>query len=491
MGRPRGSWLVFPLVVALCLAGNAVWVDMSVAQSPQITVDWSAALGQGPEGYGTNVWWTDQDAALWQSRYEESASTMFRLPISHAILEPINDNDDASSIEWTMFQFETTFPVPDGGRTSTYRAWFEALRDSGVTILMHPSYLAPWLSDNASHPGGYAPYPPNDWDEYREFLLAVLRYLVETINFPPQRIVLEAMNEPDLGCGVDPVVPCFWQDWTMADIAATVRVSQEAIEAVDEDIALVGLAECCGTDVVETLLADYPTESAYLDGFSYHRYSSGYDITALLERGETLKAYGRPVYADEYGSLSYRSEGTAGGLWHSYVLGELWRAGIAPLQYPFSEWPTLGEPYNSMGLFHDWREDWTIKPAYWVYANFYTHLGGTIIVSSTAPTGLDVVAGKKSGEDGAALLAVWVTNRSGTAYSGVQFEVTDFPQDEATLTIYDTMAGLSPVGTQSVSGTPLAFSADLPASSSRCFVVRAPWLTERVYLPVTLREYVP
>jgi len=489
MIQQRKGWLVLLLAVILGLAGDARGVNL--AQGPQIAVDWNATLGPGPGEYGTNVWWTDQDADLWQSRYAESASTTFRVPISHAILEPNNDNDDPSTINWAGFQFETPLPVPDGGRTTTYHAWFEALRDSGATILLQPSYLSPWLSDNAPHPGGYAPYPPNDLDEYREFVLAVLRYLVETVNFPPQRIALEAMNEPDLGCGVDPVVPCFWQNWTMADIADVVRVSQEAIQSVDGDIALVGLAECCGTDVVETLLTDYPTEGSYLDGLSYHRYSSGYDVAALLGRGERLKTYGRPVYADEYGSLSYRSEGTAGALWHSYVLGELWRSGIGPLQYPFSEWPTQGEPYNSMGLFHDWREDWTIKPAYWVYANFYTHLGGTTIVSSTAPAELDVIAGKKSSENGDALIAVWVTNRSGTAYSGVQFQVTSFPRDEATLTIYDTMAGLSPAETQSVSGTPLTFSADLPANGSRCFVVRAPWLTEQVYLPVAFKEYVP
>jgi hypothetical protein len=345
-----------------------------------------------------------------------------------------------------------------------------------LNILIYFPYLAPWLSDNSPHPGlpfpfDVAPHPPNDLVEYREFVEAVLRYLVETLGFPPERIVVEAMNEPDLRCGQDPVVACFWENWTMDDIAAVVRVTHEAILSVNAEIPLVGLAECCGTSVVRDLLDDYP-EGAYLDGLSYHYYSpSGYNLNAALSRASALAPYGRPICVDEYGSLQYLSEGVDGALWHSWALATLWEAGIAPLQHPISEWPLAGEPYNSMGLFEDWRGDWTRKPAYWVYANFFAHFGGSQIISHIAPAGVDVVVGRRSLGSDQAKVAFWLTNRSNVTLTDQSFAVHNFVSDTATLRIYDNLVGPTPVLTTTVSGSPLVFTATLPAYSSHAFVL--------------------
>jgi hypothetical protein len=479
------------------VAGVALFVSLLLAaSSPQApAADLSAVVADGPSQWGTNVWWTDQDADLWTERWAELGPSQVRMSVSHAIVEPENDNADPDLIEWSGFRFET--PITVLGVTTytfTYRAWFEALRDQpDLDVLIHFSYLAPWLTDNDPHPEllfNAAPYPPNDLDEYREFVEAVVRYLVEMVDFPPERLTIEAMNEPDLECGADPVTPCFWR-WSeggplqhMDDIAGVVRVTHEAIQAVDTRVALVGLAECCGTDVVRELLDHHP-EGAYLDGLSYHYYSpSGYDLDEALDRASELAPYGRPVYLDEYGSREYQSEGVEGGLWHSWALVTLWEAGIAPLQYPISEWPLLGEPYNSMGLFEDWRGDWERKPAYWVYANFFGHVAGGEVISATAPPGVDVLATRRA-TPGGARVALWVVNRIDTTLADQSFAIYNFPEQRALLRAYDNLVGPTAASVATISGAPLVFTATLPARSSQTFVVsRAP----RVYLPMVLRE---
>ena len=472
--------LVLPLTV-LNIQAYAPFDDL--APAAQTDYDFVAdfdAVVTSPPAYGTNLWWTDEEAGLWASRWAELAPSMVRVPVFHAMVEPVNDNDDPGVINWDGFLLDIPFSVPSISRTVTYHALFQAVRDQpSLNILIYFPYLAPWLSDNTPHSGlpfGAAPHPPNDLTEYRELVEAVLRYLVETLDFPPERIVVEAMNEPDLRCGQDPVVACFWQDWTMDDIVSVVRVTHEAILSVGAEIPLIGLAECCGVAVVRELLDEYP-EGAYLDGVSYHYYSpSGLNMNAALNRAEVLAPFGLPIYLDEYGSRQYQSEGTAGALWHSWSLTTLWEAGIAPIQYPISEWP-VGEPYNSMGLFEDWRGDWARKPAYWVYTNFFAHLGGTELISYTAPLQLDAVVGRRVTAGSEAQVAFWITNLANAELSDRQFVVYNFPANEATLRVYDNLVGPEPVLTETVIGSPLIFAADLPAYSSRTFVLSAPGAT--------------
>jgi hypothetical protein len=461
-----------------------------------VTADFAVINTAGPLDYGTNVWWTDEDAALWIERWTELGPSQVRLPVIHGLIEPENDNSNPNSIDWDGFLFETPITVPVVmSRTFTYRAQFEALRDQpNLDVLIHFSYLAPWLTDNSPHPQllfSAAPYPPNDLLEYREFVRAVLRYLVEEVGLHPSRISVEAMNEPDLGCGVDPVTPCFWDDWTMADVVAVVRATHEVIQTVDSRIGLIGLAECCGTNIVRDLLDNYP-EGAYLDGLSYHYYAGAYDLDQALSRASTLSGYGLPVYLDEYGSRSFLSEGVDGALWHSWALGTLWEAGIAPLQYPISEWVLLGEPYNSMGLFEDWRGGWVRKPSYWVYVDFFSYIGHSQVISLTAPPEIDALAWRRlfGHGFGRAEVVLWLTNRTSITLTNQSLAVLNFVTDTATLRTYDNLVGPSSVQSMTVSGSPLVFTATLPARSSSAFVLSAEgWIWESLFIPLVWRYH--
>lgn len=489
------GWGVRWLLNGLLLAGALLSAGNPQAPAADFSADFSAVLASGPPSWGSNLWWTDQDVAVWTGRWEELGLVLARVPVPHALVEPVNDNGDPYQANPEGFLLDTPIGFPAlVTRTLTYRNWFEALRDrSPVEMMVSFTYLAPWLTDNPPHEGYSflaAPYPPNDLDEYREFVEVLLRYLVEELGFPPERLLLEAVNEPDLGCGQDPAVPCFWRDWTMQDIADVVRVTCEAVQETSPAVRVVGLAECCGTGVVRALLDGY-AEGSCLTDLSYHYYSNGYDLDAVMIRKTELAPYDRPLYLDEYGDFEYLSVGTDGGLWHSWALPVLWTAGVIPAQYPISEFPLHPEPYNSMGLFEDWRGDWERKPAYWVYANFFHHITGGEVISATAPPTIDILAVRRlTGEE--AEVALWVVNRTDVPLADQSFAVYNFPGQEAVLHEYDNLIGPAPILTTTIAGSPLAFAATLPARSSlTIWISKTNWATARLHLPVVLREAGP
>jgi hypothetical protein len=473
VGSPGVIVGVILLAGALCVRATPNTPD-----DYDLVADFSAVVAPGPSAYGTNVWWTDEDAIVWTERCDELGVTLVRVPVPHTLVEPVNDNEDPGLVNPSGFLLDTPFGLPSVmTRTITYRSWFEALRDRpGVEAMISFTYLAPWLTDNTSHSNlafPAAPYPPNDLAEYREYVEVLLRYLVDDLDFPPERLLVEATNEPDLHCGQDSAVPCFWQNWTMQDVADVVQVTYQAIQTVDPRIRLMGLAECCGTTVVRALLEDYPEEGAYLEGLSYHYYSpSGYNLNAALNRAAELAPYDLPIYVDEYGSFQYLSDGVHGGLWHSWALPVMGEAGLIPVQFPISEIPFCPDPYNSMGLFYDWNGDWERKPAYWTYANYFRLMGGGEIISHTAPASVDVLVTRRVVTD-RVQAAFWVVNRGYTALVDQSFALYNFPQSEATLHTYDNLVSSAPTLTATVSGSPLVFTTSLPARSSHTFVLSA------------------
>jgi len=439
-------------------------------------VDYQNVVGDPPSAHGSNSFATDQDLALWISRWQEAGIGMIRIQLPQFFLEPTNDNADPDVIAWENFLFDTAIPIPpDFTRSITFSNVFDAMKQAGVSIQLNPVYLAGWLSSNPipdpymGFPGeAFATYPPNDLDEYQEYVFALLSYLVNVIEYPPERILLDVINEPDLGCGADPVVPCFWDDWSMSDIVAVVERSHAAIQAVDSRIRMVGLAECCGTSIVQSLMDSY-NGAQYLSGLTYHRYVSS-DFSSGISRGVALQTYGLPVYCNEYGSTSYLSDGVAGALWHAYALPLMWRNGISPLQFPFSENPYSSDPYNSMGLMLDWTQGWTRKPAYWVYANFYANFPGKELVSVSADAGLDALAARSTAGGGAEF-ALWISNWSGTSQPNHGFSIQNYPESEATVLVFDNASSTLPVDTVAAAGSPLTFSYSIPSNSSLTFVI--------------------
>jgi len=444
--------------------GSPSSAEAAGATAATVEVAYQTVVGRSPAGYGVNGWWTDQDAEVWQARYRELSPAVVRLPAPQSMLEPQNDDPDPSHVNRRGFLFDQ--PVPWFGRTITLGRWLAALRDQDATVMIHVPYLAGWLSANGDREL-FSTYPPRDMAEYREYLLALLTFAVDEVGYPPERVILEPVNEPDLRCGQDANVPCFWENWEMDDLVAVMRTADEAAAEVDPAIRVVGVSECCATRLAETLVDQYDGQS-FLDGFTYHRYVRGADFGDGLARGERLAALGSPVYLNEYGNTRYWSNGRPGALWHAAVLPQIWKAGINPIQFSMAEFPGSHQGYDQLGLFADWRNDWERKPAYWVYANFYRRFGGSELVSVRGTESLVLLAGRRAD---APSLTIWLVNTDPDRPEGLRFQVTGFPTDSAQAQVFDNLGGSEPMVTLELRGTPLRFDFHLPAASSYSIVL--------------------
>jgi hypothetical protein len=435
-----------------------------------IVIDYDAILGPGHRGYGTNGWWTDEDADRWRERYAGLHPQVVRLPALQMILEPQNDNSDPATIDWAGFHFDSPFLLPyGGGRHVTYSRWFEMLRDLDVTLLINTPYLAGWLSANGNR-DPYSSFPPADVAEYGEFVRALLTYLVDQVHYPPDQIILEPVNEADLHCGADPAVSCFWENWSMDDLVAVVRVAHDQAASINPAIRIAGLATCCDATLISRFMDEYKG-SDYLDVITYHRYGRGFDFTSAIARGQELQRYGKPVYLDEFGSIKYWSNGEEGALWHSFVMPQIWAAGINPVQFPISEYPGTHQGYDQLGLFADWNKNWTIKPAYWVYANFYRHIAGGDPISTENTTPNLVLASRRDQTSTEPALALWLTAIRSEEFT-CRLQIDNFPADIVQVAIYDNLQGDQPVEKIHLAGRPLVFELRFPSSGSFSVVVQ-------------------
>jgi hypothetical protein len=411
--------------------------------SADITVNFANRVGKSPSEFGVNGWWSDEDAELWHDRYAELSPRIVRVPVIQQVLEPTNDDEDPTHYEAANFYFDTPIPAGDD-RHLTYRRWFESLRDQNVTLLVYVPYLSDWLSYSSSRKTVGSPFPPNNLDEYAEFIRVLLTYLVEDIHYPPQQIILEPVNEPDLACGADLDVPCFWENWQVEDLVAVLKAAYTQAHGVHTDIRLAGPALCCHPELLTRLMDEY-NAAAYLDILTYHAYDSeNFNLNPFFQTAEIFSRYNLPVYLDEYGNKIHLSNGENGALWHAITLSELWKAGITPIQFSISEWPSMHAGYNQMGLFKYWSDNWELKPSYWVYVNFFTHMRDLYLVSTTLPDGIFGVAGVKPDEK---TLSIWLTNVNFEKNEDVKIGVNNWPYKNARVEVFNNLVNNVPVQT--------------------------------------------
>ncbi len=435
---------LFPLLLSACAAAPAsstATPTPAPTLAPTPSLDGPAdltllldtpAARPAPSAYGINGWWSDEDAALLTERYAELAPQVVRLPLLAAIVEP----------EAGVFAFEQPFDA--GGRHLTYARWFATLRDLGVDVMLYIPYLPEWMAKRPGPTPLTAPYPPADLDSYAELVRATMRYLVEDIGYPPERIILEPVNEPDLECGGDPSVSCFWSGTDFEALTAVLRAAHREAKAVSPKIRIAGLATCCTHAMLDRFM-EAPERAALLDILTYHDYTGGYSIGRTLDTGSRLRAYGKPVYLDEYGSTAYWSDGQEGALWHAAVLPQLWEHGLSPIQFSLSEWPGMHAGYNHLGLMRDWNAGWQVKPAYYVYRNFYAAIPGAQAVETRHPEGM-IAWGGRNPEKNTALL--WLVNGTWEGDGGeLTLEVRGWPAKSALVEVQDPLQSPAEGGT--------------------------------------------
>jgi hypothetical protein len=413
------------------LSASTFWADFSLADC---NIDYNDVIASSPPYYGSNmVIWANEDIDVVKDRMNKSNMNIMRLLIAPYVIENPNDNTDPDSINWSGFNFNSGI-LMSGKTIGVYSSIFEALKELDMYIMVNIPYLVAWLSANDGPDDLFATYPPNNLDEYEEFVYAVLYYMVNNVSISPEKIILEPFNEPDLGCGQEPAVSCFWKNHNMDDTVDTFLVAYNAAKSVSQSIRVVGMAEWNDGRYVRNFINNHNGLS-YLDGITYHKYSSYYDIASLISMGTGfIDDYGIPVFADEYGCRNWGSNGVDGALWHSYTLTYLMKNSIQPIQFPFSEIPLpLGvEPYSSMGLIYDWNNSWEEKESFWVYSNFLKFMGDTDILNSDEDIqDLDMIAGKREGE-----INIVITNRDSTEKS-TTISIQNLPINYKNVIVYD------------------------------------------------------
>lgn len=435
-------------------------------------IDYAQVVSPAPPYYGTNGWWNDADADLYTRRYTELGGNIVRITAIQGLFEPENDNADPNVIAADGFFFDK--PVSIGDRSITLGLWLNALNRLDYTVMLNVPTLAYWLSKNDSPPGTLtASYPPNDMAEYAEYITALLRFAIEQGGIPPERLILEPINEPDLGCGQDAAVSCFWENWTPEDVLETLDAAEGAARSVDQAIRVVGVAECCGTQFIDELLLNRGWQDRF-DGLTYHKYVSSGNFDDGIQRGLHLIKYGKPVFINEYGNTHYWSNGLEGALWHAYTLPQIWSAGISPVQFSMSHFPGMHAGYNELGLFMDRNENYEIKPSYWVYVNFYNNFGGGEVVWSGTQRPVMLLASRKM-LDGAPALAIWLVNKGQSGAANQSFAIAGLPEGMDSVRVIDSLRAPGPANLQepttSYADGVLRFELSVPDQSVLLLVV--------------------
>ena len=125
-----------------------------------VIVDCHAVIAQSPTEYGTQTWWADQDSSIFAAGWTELGANTVRVPLIQGLYEPVNDDGDPNHINWSGFNFDDAILWPLApGKTITSRKWYDTIRDTGLTVIVCPFYIAGWNShvDRTIT----SPYPPS------------------------------------------------------------------------------------------------------------------------------------------------------------------------------------------------------------------------------------------------------------------------------------------------------------------------------------------
>ena len=76
----------------VCIGALLLVLMLSVRAAPAVSddydlvADFDVVVSAAPPAYGTNVWWTDEDADLWTARWAVLRPSRVRLFVSHSVV---------------------------------------------------------------------------------------------------------------------------------------------------------------------------------------------------------------------------------------------------------------------------------------------------------------------------------------------------------------------------------------------------------------------
>ena len=444
-----------------------------------INVDYATVIGGGPEYYGVEYGWIDQDRDLYLDRYRRLHGNVVRVQILQELFEPVNDNKDPNHSE---IDFSLTVPIDSQmGKTLTYEKMFESLAAEfpDMHFQINIWLCARW---NATDADGYlglgGAFPPKDYAEHREFIRALARWLMDSCNIPPANLSFTFINEANL--------KRFFAG-SLADLLQMAKETRRALDQVSPQIKMGGLEEVHGTQWTDKFYRQLPTSCCNL--WTFHVYEHGLPSMwrALQTRTKFLSQYG-PVWVTEFADISNGSpdakmnfSSREAALGFAELLGKLWPSGINGIIH-FRLSDTFTDRFRGWvghGLFADARgihidgHAYEPFPVYWVFANMYRELGNGEIIKTTAPPDLTVVGARK-GKLNEVQLALWLTN-SATETRPATFRISNFPTKTALIRIFDNLVSDKPVEITQINGKELGFQAKIPPNSSYLFVFNPLW----------------
>ena len=451
-------------------------IGTEAAAIETVEVDYRDVVGRGPEYYGVEYSWVDQDKTLFLQRIRRLHANVIRVQITQDVFEPENDNSDPS---YSTIDFSRTLSLDAAsGKTITYEKMFQSLVSEFPDMEFQINI---WLSAkwNATDPNGYfglgGVFPPKDYAEHREFVRALASWLVSKCGIQPDHLSFTFINEPNLGG--------FFVG-TSTDLIRMARETRAALADVSPLIRMGGLDEVHGTSWSTTFYNLHPDSCC--DMWTFHAYENGLPALwgALDGRIRELTQYG-PVWVTEFadtinGSPDAQMDFSTkeAGLGFAALLGKLWPSGIEGIIH-FRLSDTYADRFGGWvghGLFADWRgthgggRRYKLFPSYWVFANVYRELGGGEIVATTSLPGLVVVGVRKTDRVGRKL-AIMVTNPTQKNRT-VKLQVKNFPTKNARVYVLNNLLSDKPVQVRPVSGKELIFKMALPPESSYMFVLR-------------------
>jgi hypothetical protein len=139
------------------------------------------------------------------------------------------------------------------------------------------------------------------------------------------------------------------------------------------------------------------------------------------------------------------------------------------MQFPISEFRGNGNDYRELGLFKDWTEKWEIKPAFWVYRNFYRYLTNGIVVWTKTELPLEVLAVKSNNFHNR--LIVCITNLEERNYKNIKIVIYNLPYENARVDVNNNLLNKSHIKTLSINGELAVIEDDILGKSSSCYII--------------------
>jgi hypothetical protein len=452
----------------------------SYREGQEIYVDFASIIGRGPQYFGVEYGWIDQDEKLFLERYRRLHGNVVRVQISHKFFEPRNDNNDP---DYSEIDFSRTVSIDKQmGKTMTYEKMFKALASAfpDMHFQINIWLCARW---NATKTDGYlgigGAFPPKDYAEHREFIRELARWLVGDCGIPPDHLSFTFINEPNL------------KGFFVGSQKDLLRMAQETRFALDEVSSLIqmgGLDEVHGTSWTDQFYRELSGRCC--DMWTFHVYERGLPAMwkSLRKRTSHLKKYG-PVWVTEFADMSNGSPDAKmdfstreAALGFAELLGRLWPSGIAGIIH-FRLSDTYIDRHNGLvgnwighGLFADARgihsdgQMYEPFPIFWVFANMYREIGGGEIVKTVSTNGLTVIGARKVNGD--VKLSVWLTNSTKKRQTLI-LKVSNLPFTKGLLQIFDNLISDKPIGTKAINEGELNIFLDISQKSSYLFVFRS------------------